>query len=307
MSHRGFAALPARRANGLAFALAVACFGAPAAAVAADAGKQVAQVPGDDIFGFTSPSDIGNPGDAAIANENDGRLGKIDGRYRALNQKVEFSRTLSEKWWGAASFFTAYNHARNVTGIADVDRYQFDGFSFEIAYKLLDRSPTNPFGVTLTVEPRWGRVDGLTGLGSNSWGATFKAFVDAPIVPDQIYWAANVQATTQTAQDVTTAGQWAPSSTLLLSTALTWQASPKLFFGAEARYFTTFDTARFVHPVGRALYIGPTFAWKITDKVVFNATWQPQVHGRSLAATHPRLDLDNFERAQFRAKLVWNF
>ena len=290
----------------LAFALALSFAGA---ARAADPPKEsdLAQVPGDDIFGFTSPTDIGNPGDTAVANENDGRYGKRDGRYFALNQKVELSRTLTPDWWIAGSFFMAHNNIRDVTGLADINRYQFDGLSFEIARKLINRSAANPFAVTLSVEPRWGRVDGLSGLGSNSWGATFKLFTDAVIMPDMLFWAANIQATSQTAQDPNTPGEHVPSSTLLLSTALTWQATKSLFLGAEARYFTTYDNAMFNHPVGRALYIGPTLAWKITDKVVFNTTWQPQVFGKSAANRDLRLDLDNFERAQFRLKLVVNF
>jgi hypothetical protein len=55
--------------------------------------------------------------------------------------------------------------------------------------------------------------------------------------------------------------------------------------------------------LGNALYVGPTFLWRITEKVSFNATFQPQVAGRA-AGNPARLDLDNFERAQFRAKLA---
>ena len=287
----------------IAFALSLAN-----GARAADSGaaKELPQVPGDDIFGFTSATDIGNPGDTAIANENDGRIGKRDGRYFAFNQKVELSRTLTPSWWVAGSFFTAYNHSRNVAGLPDINRYQFDGLSFEIAHKFLDRSETNPFAITLSVEPRWGRIDGGSGLGSNSYGAAFKIFADAVVVPDTWYWAANVQLSTQTAQDPTLGG-WAPSSSLQVSTALTWQATQSLFLGAEARYFTNFSNGFFHQPVGRALYVGPTLAWKITDKTVFNVTYQPQIYGRGVASPGLRYDLDNFERAQFRAKLVWNF
>ena len=39
-------------------------------------GKEVLQVPGDDIFGFTSPTDVGKLGDSGFVNENDGRFGK---------------------------------------------------------------------------------------------------------------------------------------------------------------------------------------------------------------------------------------
>ncbi|NDA48314.1 MAG: hypothetical protein EBY21_13795, partial [Alphaproteobacteria bacterium] len=46
---------------------------APKAKSAPPIEANVADVPGDDIFGFTSPSDIGKPGDSGLALENDGR------------------------------------------------------------------------------------------------------------------------------------------------------------------------------------------------------------------------------------------
>ena len=51
------------------------------------------------------------------------------------------------------------------------------------------------------------------------------------------------------------------------------------------------------------MYVGPTLLWKVTDKVAFNTTFQPQIAGRSTSNPGLRLDLDNFERVQFRAKL----
>ncbi len=283
--------------------------------MAADAAKapqappapQLPQVTGDAIFGFTSPTDLGNPGDTAIGNENDGRVGKRDGRYFALNQKFELSRTITPQWWVAASAFLAHNNSRNVTGLPDVGRSQFDGFSFEIAHRIVERGAGNPFAVTLSVEPRWGRVDGVSGFGANSYGATFKLFTDAVVVPDKYYWGGNIQFTTQRADDPFSPGDHIPSSSLLLSTALTRQITPQIFLGAEARYFTNFDSAFAAHPNGRALYLGPTFFWKITDKIGFNATWQPQVFGYSTANRNQRLDLDNFERSQFRLKLAAQF
>ena len=81
------------------------------------------------------------------------------------------------------------------------------------------------------------------------------------------------------------------------------RVSPQFFVGAEARYLGSFTTIFPTREVGHAIYVGPTLLWKITDKVTFNTTFQPQVAGRSTANPGLRLDLDNFERVQFRAKL----
>ena len=54
-------------------------------------GKEVAQVSADDIFGFTSQTDVGKPGDSGFANENDGRFGKRQGTYGALNTNMNLA------------------------------------------------------------------------------------------------------------------------------------------------------------------------------------------------------------------------
>ena len=156
------------------------------------ADNTVPQVPNDDIFGFTSPTDIGNAGDTSFANENDGRSGKRTGRYRALDSKFEFSRTLPGDWWIAGSFFSAYNRAQNIPDLMNVDHLAFDGLSFEIERRILARSVNNPFAASVSVEPRWGRIDPVSGRLSNSFGAAFKLFVDAVVLPDKLFWAANL-------------------------------------------------------------------------------------------------------------------
>src|SRR6185295_20349876 len=162
--------------------------------------SNVPEVPGDDIFGFTAPTDIGNPGDTGFANEIDGRFGKRSGSYSAWFSKYEFSRTLSEDWWIAGSFFGAYHHSRNVPDIADINKLAFLGLSFEIERRIFRRSAGNPFAVSVSVEPAWARIDGTTGQPSNAYGAAFKFFIDAVVVPDKLFWAANLIWAPQTAE-----------------------------------------------------------------------------------------------------------
>ena len=270
-------------------------------------GKDVAQVPGDDIFGFTTPTDVGKPGESGFAIENDGRFGKRQGTYGALNTKYEFSHTVADGWWMAGSLFGAYYHAHDVTGLVDVNHLDFDGLSFEIEHRIVDRSAGQPFAVSISVEPRWGRLDFIAGLPSNSYTAVLKLFVDAPILPDKLYWAANTIWASQRAQDPNNPSQWLDSSATLLSTALTYQISAQLFAGVEVRYFSVFNGAWLNSNIGNALYAGPTMLWKINEKVAFNTTFQPQIAGHSTANPNLNLDLDNFERAQFRAKLSIGF
>ncbi|ARP99335.1 hypothetical protein [Pseudorhodoplanes sinuspersici] len=265
--------------------------------------NSVPEVPSDDIFGFTSPTDVGDVGDLGFANENDGRTGKRDGRYRALDSKFEFSSTPARDWWMAGSFFAAWDRIRNVTDLHANSTSSFDGISFEIERLLVRRSAGNPFAVSLSVEPRWSRIDPVSGLRSTAYNAQFKIFVDAVVIPEKLYWAANVYFTPQRAQNIIDRSIQLDSSSTFLSTALTFQLSPSLFVGAEARHLTSYNGLWLNERMGYAFYVGPTMAWKITDKIVFNTTWQPQISGRSAINPGLRYDLDNFERTQFRVKL----
>ncbi|HXY89568.1 MAG TPA: hypothetical protein VEH75_02985 [Xanthobacteraceae bacterium] len=263
-----------------------------------------AEVPSEDIFGFTAPTDVGNPGDLNFANENDGRLGKRGGGYRALNGKFEFSKTLSDDLWLAGSFFGAFYRVRDVSGLNDVSQTAFDGLSFEVERRVLRRSAGNPLAISLSVEPRWSRIDGVTGEISNSLSTAFKLFADAVVVPDKLFWGANLEWAPQRAQDPMAHGRWIDSSSTFASMALAVALSPQVYIGVETRYLSAFDGLWLNRNLGNALYVGPTFLWRITEKISINATFQPQVWGRASASPGLNLDLDNFERAQFRAKLA---
>lgn len=123
------------------------------------------QVGGDDIFGVTTPTDLGSAGDRNFVNENDGRLGKRDGASGALNTKYEFSYTITDDWWVAVSPFLAFNRARNVTGFARIfpdkimDRAVFAGPTF------LGKIDKN-VAVNVTFQPQvWGRSEANPGFG----------------------------------------------------------------------------------------------------------------------------------------------
>ena len=271
---------------------------------AAPNSSAIPEVPGDDIFGFTSTTDTGEKGDIGFANELTGFRGKRSGSYLALSNKMELSYTPAEDWWVAASGFVSYNNINGVPDFLNINRTQFEGFSAEIQYRVIKRSASNPFALAVAVEPAYAFIDLSTGQKSNAYGAAFKLLVDAVVVPDRIFWAANVVWAPVRGQDVTDRSIWTTSSASQLTTALTFQLSEKLFVGADFMQFTTYDGSFFNQRAGYAYYLGPTLLWKITDKIVFNTTWQPQIAGRSSDNTNLTYDLDTFTRAQFRFKLA---
>jgi hypothetical protein len=262
-------------------------------------------VPGGDIFGFTSGTDVGKVGDRGIALENSGAYGISNGRWRGLSQKLEFSGTFVEDWSFAASLFGAWSSLKISSDFPNRTTYNFDGLSVEARYRAIERTATNPFAVTLGIEPRWSRIDAISGLYAPSFGAEFKAQVDAPVA-DRLYWAANANFGTGSSRDPIDL-TWSNGSESALSTALTYEVlKDKLFVGGEARWQQTWRTGFFGGLEGQALYIGPTVAWKPADNVMLNAVFLPQVSGKAHSVSGP-LDLDNFERANYRIKLAIGF
>ena len=262
------------------------------------------EIPGD-IFGFTSATDTGAVGDKGIALENDGLFGSRDGRYRQLTQKLELGYTFAENWSVAASMFGAFHNIKNVTLIpANVSGYRFDGLSFEVRHRIVERTATQPFAVTLAAEPRWARVNG-EGVRSDLMGVEAKLQIDAPIT-GRLFWAMNANFATAGQQEDAT-NRWSSSSASAVSTALAYSlADGKVFVGAEVRWLQGYENAVFGKRTEYAVFMGPTLQAKVADNVSVNVTLQPQIAGR--AADVPRnLDLDPFDRTLFRVKVAVGF
>lgn len=271
-----------------------------------DNGKNdVPDVPGEDIFGFTSATDVGDKGDLGFANELTGFRGKREGSFRWLSNKMELGYTFAENWWIGGSAFISNHRIHGVPEMQERYATTFEGLSFEIKHRLVERTASQPFAVTLSIEPfrSWIDVADGSGVRTDGYGAAVKIYTDAVIVPDRIFWAFNAVWVPYRQQLTDDRDIWAEGSATSLSTALTFQFGKSLFIGAEARQLMNYAGTRFNERVGYAYYLGPTLLWKITDKIAFNATWQPQIQGRSVDNPDLRLDLDNFERAQFRFKL----
>ncbi len=267
----------------------------------------MSQVAGGDIFGFTASSDVGSPGDHGGAVEFDGNLGKRDGRYRNFAQKYGYERVIAENWSLGVAFFTAWHGVNNVT-VAPINRsmFQFDGASFEIGHRLVERSATNPFAFKIALEPRWARLDD-GGRRAQAYGAELKFITDAVVVPNTLYWAMNVVLGYDIGSDPDFRSKWQRSTEVKVSNALTYQVAENVLIGAEATYLASFDGGAFNRFTGHAVFLGPTIYWKIAEKVALNATIAPQIAGRNAATSGQRFDLDNYTRIMTRVKLAVEF
>ena len=296
-------------AMGLALASPAPAAGAKQKITPEQAEDALPEAPGDDIFGFTSPTDVGENREFGFAIENSARFGKRDGAYGALGTKFEFSRNLATDAWGAVSFFGDWHRVRNVTGIDNnISRSSFDGVSTELIYRVLNRQEGYPFAASVSFEPRWARIDGVSGQVLNSFTGEVKLFVDAVVVKDRLFWALNLNYAPSAQQILGETSHWAATSSSNISTALSLAVLPdKFYVGLEARYLTAFNRPFLNNKAGEALYLGPNFLYKFSEKVALSAAWTPQIAGKSQALRERTFDLDNYERHQIRVKLAVGF
>jgi hypothetical protein len=281
-------------------------------------------VAGGDIFGFISPTDIGEPCSFAYAAEVTGRAGKRDGRYVTATKKSQFTYTFSDQLSFAASPFVSafsWNDVSINRGIlltsgvgvdhTSLDTVDFDGLSAEASWRVLQRSPNQPLAITLSTEPRWFRRDAITGHRVAGRQIEMKLFADIAL-SERWFAAVNAIYAVGTQRLAIPGAELQKGSAYGVTSALTWQAYSDeaggiqgVFVGAEARYIAGFSGLTLNFRVGEAVFAGPTLAIAFKGGSMLNLAWSPQVWGRELPSTSAgMLDLDSFEKHQFRIKFA---
>lgn len=270
-------------------------------------------IPDGDIFGITSHTDIGAPCSWSAASEITGHAGKRDGSYVATTKKMQISYTYSNDLAFALSPFVTHAHWSNVSifqptlPVSRFDALQFDGFSGEVSYRVLNRGVGQPMAITLSSEPRWARVDSISGWRTESYGNEFKFLMDAAINA-QLFAAFNLNYAFAHSRLYLPGAAWVDSSSTNASGALTAQVYARekapvegVFLGVEARFQSAFSGLTLNRNIGNGLFVGPTMAIAFSGGWMFNAAWTPQLAGGSIPSMG-NLDLDNFERHQFRLR-----
>ncbi|AWB19931.1 hypothetical protein DA075_02435 [Methylobacterium currus] len=301
--HRARSPLPFRAAS-----LVLGCLAAASAVppVQAQSLPTAAEnlTPGDldseHLFGFTEGSDLGVPGEMELEWETSGRLGKRLGRFLAVDSGLALKMPLTADLRLAPGVtFNAYDigtPARTTGG--------FNGGFLESRLRLLDRRAA-PVGLTLSIVPAYGSVDGGSGAPARSVGTDLGLLADRELIPGRLVAAVNlgfgVSSTRLGALDEPIRG-----SGLEAAGALAYQVRPGLFVGAEARYARTYEGLAFGRLAGEAVYLGPTLYTTLSPQAWASFTWNVQVAGRASDEPGP-LDLSSFDRHQMRLRVGYNF
>jgi hypothetical protein len=256
------------------------------------------------LFGFTLGTDLGDVGEKEIESGTTARVGKRGGFYSALSQALSLEYTPTQN---LRLEVTAIGTHHDIVGVPRLDERRqvaFDGLSFDMRYRLLDRAHA-PFGLTINAEPLWGRVDETSGEPVDRYGVDLVLAVDKEIVPNRIAAAFNLLYMPEISRSRIT-GLWSRQATVGVATALMAQVRSGIFVGAEARYLRSYEGLGLDSFEGHALFLGPTVHAKLSERSWITLAWSFQVAGRSVEDMSS-LDLTNFERHQATLKFGVSF
>jgi opacity protein-like surface antigen len=278
------------------------------------------------LFGFTDGADIDAEGEKEleISTKSDfGRRrrvltpddadlapqifqGRTQGNYRSIQQKVEFEHTPTQNFQYALGVYGIQHRIRGVDGFDDLDRVSLGGLSGEARYVLVGRGPASPIGVTLQVEPEWGHVSEMSGQQEHSVELESKFIVDAELIPNRLYAAANLLWLPELSRGVAET-QWTQESTIGASGALVFRVTPSIAIGADAQYYRHHANGFWLnHLDGQAVYVGPNLHLRLSKKILMTAAFATQLRGHAAGEDHA-LDLVNYSHYRARMRFIVEF
>jgi hypothetical protein len=170
------------------------------------------------LFGFTIGTDIGAVGEKEFESDTLSRLGKRSGSYSALSQSLSLEYTAVQNLRLEVSATGVYYDIVGVPGLDDRRQGAFDGLSFDMRYRILDRAHA-PFGLMIDAEPHWGRVDEVSGEPVDRYGVDLALVADKELVPNRIVATFNLLYLPEMAHSRVT-GIWSRQAKIGVATAL---------------------------------------------------------------------------------------
>lgn len=257
------------------------------------------------MFGFLDGADVGNEGEKAFEYEATGSFQKRGGRYMALEHEFEFEHVPTQNF---AFELSAHALTHSTSGVEDLDdrnSTQFSGASAKLRYLIIGRGPGSPFGLTVSAEPEWSRIDGTDGTQVQAYSSTFKIVADTELITNRLYAAINLIYEPEVVKPVDT-GMWERSSSAGIGLGLSYRVTPTVAVGVAAEYDRAHDGLLFQTFQGHALFAGPNVQINITRKVLLAAAFMGQIAGHAVDDDRP-LDLTNFERYRGNLRLEFEF
>ncbi len=257
------------------------------------------------LFGFTDGTDIGAEGEKEFETETTAGLGMHGGSYRAIEQELEFENVPSQYWGYEASAHFLSQRIDNVPGLDNLNQTAFSGLSWKPKFLIIGRGPGNPVGLSISVQPEWGRIDGTSGVNASVFSMETVLAADTELIPNMLYAATNLIYAPEVARG-SGDQNWGRSSEFGATAAMAYRVTPKATLGGEAEYYRAYGGFGFNALDGSAFYLGPTLHIQFTPKIFLAAAWSAQVAGHAQGQLG-NLDLTDFTRQRANLKLGFEF
>jgi hypothetical protein len=200
----------------------------------------------------------------------------------------------------------ASHNIRSVTDLDDRNQVALSGAFGELRYLLLDRGPSSPLAVTLSIEPEWHRIDETGGARVVNYGLETKINADLELLKNRAYLGFNLLYEPEATRN--DAGGWDKESKFGVSTALAYRVTPEVTVGAEVWYLRHYEGSFFNAFTGDAVYVGPTLYVRLARKLFMTAAWNVQVAGREFSDSGTlNLNLSEFTRQRAKLKFAYEF
>jgi hypothetical protein len=256
------------------------------------------------LFGsFTRGASVEDEGDRAFEPDTRANFGKRRGQYAAARTELELEFTPTKSLQIEIGPTISYYNIRGAPGLNDRNAGVLNGVSATIRSLLIERRQS-PFEVTLSVEPEWRNFDETTGETVSNYALETKIEADAELIKKRLFYAFNLLYEPEGTITGVKPTAWVPEFTLGVSSALAFQIIPNVVIGADVWYLRHYEGLTLGSFTGDAVYLGPTFFWKIGPKTLVSASWEAQIAGHQTGDASP-LNLADFSRQ--RARLVFEF
>jgi hypothetical protein len=251
-----------------------------------------------DAFGFTTGSDVADPGSFGASLSYGGGFSARGGRQAAHGLQVQGSYGLFPCFEIGPYLLGAYSDATIAGTGADA---RGRGAGVEMKYRLLGRD-LHGFGVTVVVDPSVSRIDPAGAGQFTAYNTGTRLYADRTLVPGKLYAALNLS------QDLTWTGPspYLRSSTLTVGGSLAWQVLDGLYLSGEVRHQRRHNELGFGKEAGHATFAGPGVYWQATKALALSAAYNVQLAGK--AKSQPGdLDITNFSQHLLKAKAAYSF
>jgi hypothetical protein len=256
------------------------------------------------IFGFMIGSDVGEVGEREFQSRTAGRFDKGSGRYRAGEQEFELELVPAKNFRIELGTSLAGHDIAGVAGLDDRRQAAWQGASLDLRYRFIERE-TGPFGMTLSVQNEFSRLDDASGAAARQYGTSFTLAFDREIIPDRAIVALNLSYQPEWTR-FSGFDETEREATLGAAFAMMAQFRPGILLGGEARYLRRYDGLGLDALSGQALFVGPTAYVQLSERSRLTVSWSTQAWGQATAAP-AGLDLAHFERHEARVIFGVNF